>query len=328
MKAFVPLDRALDDHPVLEDAIALAVYVRISYRARYGDRDGAQRPPGHGGTIPVGIGQAVLGRSELANSIRVQGRPVGERAIRSALLRLVGWGLVALDPTKLGTIATVRDLSAFWGEVSAERPSTDPSMDPSKDRAWIQAPIQPPIQASVAGETKHRSKHGSTNRDRETERLETEKPVELLPSRVHAHAREPGLLAEGTQPRSSSNRAGLALRVWRLQEKLRGEIFGFEPAANPMPGQTSPIAVLLEEGWVEQQLETVLQAFAKLSREDPSQAHLFNGTLNWQPKVINIALGKATTPARAAARPKPAPSITEGYAPAPPADSYVGGHRV
>jgi hypothetical protein len=169
---WVPIPRSLADHPVLDDAVALAVYMRIVFRARYAaDGEDTQRAPGHGARLAVGVGQAVVGRSELAAQIRVYGRPAGERAIRDALRRLTRWQLIESQTSNLGTVVTSTAHAVFWGTDRPGRPSNDPSN--------VQRDVQATIQATSSETSKQRSTNG-IRRKREDVENERERPAGAL----------------------------------------------------------------------------------------------------------------------------------------------------
>ena len=127
-KGFVPLMRNLDGHPIMSDPFTLAVYVRLAYRARFGEGLAFQRAPGHWKELPCEVGQCVFGRDELAAKLRAKpGR------VRRALERLAQWGLVTVESTKLGSIATVRHYAWFWTKGAYSEPSGDTTAAPRSE---------------------------------------------------------------------------------------------------------------------------------------------------------------------------------------------------
>ena len=124
---FVPLPRDLSDHPVLDDPMALAVYLRILFRARHEARGSglAWLPCGRGWKgHELSIGESLISQNELGDLIKGATR----QSVRRALDRIVRWGLVSTRPSNTGTVVMSEAHAQFWSAgkgVARERRKTE-----------------------------------------------------------------------------------------------------------------------------------------------------------------------------------------------------------
>ncbi len=117
-RGWFPFSRELRDHPIMTNSLTLWVYIELGLRARFLPR--VERVPGTTVYLNCNTGECVCGRKELAIKIGV-----GERRIRTALDRLVRWGLISTKGTRQGSIVTLLGIRRFWEKNREQRPTAD-----------------------------------------------------------------------------------------------------------------------------------------------------------------------------------------------------------
>jgi uncharacterized phage protein (TIGR02220 family) len=105
---------------VCRDTNTLRVYLELASRARWT----AGAVLGSHGVVQLAVGQAIMGRGEVAAVLDLT-----ERAVRTAIDRLSALGVLTVETTKRGTVVTLRDYSSSDEHGPSERPSLDASND-------------------------------------------------------------------------------------------------------------------------------------------------------------------------------------------------------
>lgn len=125
-RGWVPLPRLPEDHPIFRRPIAVALYALLLGRARY--RAGPARCGN--GEVYLEVGQAVYGEHEMAKLLGVNRQP-----IRTNQRYLVNYGLITLNPTKQGHIATICNYGVSGKEDMLNQPT--PNQRPTNGVATI-----------------------------------------------------------------------------------------------------------------------------------------------------------------------------------------------
>lgn len=147
---------------LVRDSNTFRVYCELASRARWS----AGSCLGSHGIVDLAVGQCVLGRGELATSIRIT-----EANVRTAINRLVKLGAITVESTKLGTIATIRNYD--------ETPDVTPTNQPSDGRSPNQA-APSPINQEVANNEQEKKKQGQ-KKDRKAARTWRVVPADWQP---------------------------------------------------------------------------------------------------------------------------------------------------
>jgi hypothetical protein len=299
---FVKVPRvALDE--LIGDELALRVYLLCLGRAAW--RAGPRVVRGR--IVNVGVGEAMIGRTEIAHKLRAS-----EATIRSAIDRLQKLGYIATKPTSRGTVVTMRG----YGEITAPDATKSPAEPP--------ATRQQLTSNSPAAHQQNASKL-ATNEDQRSGEVETEN--ERTESRS-ARRREYGRVAH---PRRGAVATAALKRAIAVQQELKAE--GIDPTAPNIPAVLSPE----DYGWkkllerADEQLAIVseAEAIAKLEHRIETAAaearrigsqEYFVLALMFEPKSFSIGTSRS---ARQEARDRSGPRSAGGaIGPAEPHRHY------